>query len=67
MRWLSYTIPLLFGVLVYLLIRFLKPRLKQQRHEAWRKAGLLPDQVDPHEPSQDTDDRTTGRRNSRDS
>ncbi|WP_018155258.1 hypothetical protein [Demetria terragena] len=36
-------------LIVLMIVAFVKlrPRLRQQRHEAWRRAGLLPEQVDP--------------------
>lgn len=31
-------------------LRTLRPRLREQRHRRWEKAGLLPHQVDPYAP-----------------
>ena len=56
----SRVVPLvLLGVLVVIVavaIVRLRPRLRERRHEAWRRAGLLPAQLD-REPPQDEDPR----------
>lgn len=47
---------LILGVLVVLVIAaivLVRPRLRERRHEAWRRAGLLPDQIDHHQPRDD--------------
>lgn len=43
---------------VVLAIRFLKPRLRESRHRAWEKAGLLPEQLEADDAHRrDEDDR----------
>lgn len=41
---------------VFVAFRVLKPRLREQRHRAWERAGLLPEQLDRHAPPHDPDD-----------
>lgn len=48
------------GVIIGL--RTLRPKLREQRHRRWEKAGLLPHQVDPYAPRDEkNDDDTDGR------
>ncbi|MDE9367046.1 hypothetical protein PZ938_15625 [Luteipulveratus sp. YIM 133132] len=35
---------------LFLLIRWVRPKVREQRHRAWESAGLLPEQVDPDRP-----------------
>lgn len=52
-------IPLLvLGVLIVIVVVAivrLRPKLRERRHEAWRRAGLLPDQIDPAPRPEDQD------------
>ncbi|NNG40133.1 hypothetical protein HJ588_12750 [Flexivirga sp. ID2601S] len=42
-------------VVVVGFLRVIRPKLREQRHRAWERDGLLPHQVDPHAPRQDDD------------
>lgn len=33
---------------ILLVLKVLRPRLRNRRRAAWERAGLLPEQVDPH-------------------
>lgn len=41
-------IVIVIGV-IYVL-RTVRPKLREQRHRRWEKAGLMPHQVDPYSP-----------------
>lgn len=43
-------------VAVIFVVRKLRPRLHARRMQEWEKAGLLPHQVDPYAPQQDSPD-----------
>ena len=38
---------IVLAAVVLLIIWWARPRLREQRHKAWEKAGLLPEQLDP--------------------
>lgn len=44
--WSALLVLVLVGGAIYVVLRWLRPRLREQRHRAWEKAGLLPEQVD---------------------
>ena len=61
MKWQN-VIPLLAAVVIlWLVLRYLRPALRAQRHRAWEKAGLLPHQVDPYNPDRSADPDTPSR------
>lgn len=35
---------------IVIVLRWLRPKLREQRHRRWEEAGLLPHQVDPYAP-----------------
>lgn len=46
-------IPLLIALAIgWLILRYVKPLLRERRHRAWEEAGLMPHQIDPHAPPQ---------------
>lgn len=58
MKW-ENLLPLIVGLaVIYLAIRFLRPALRKHRHKVWEEAGLMPHQIDPHNPANrpDADD-----------
>ncbi|BDZ58962.1 hypothetical protein GCM10025872_26190 [Barrientosiimonas endolithica] len=44
--WVGFLILLAVGIVVFLVIKKLRPRLREQRYRAWEEAGLLPEQLD---------------------
>ena len=48
-RVVSYVLLALLVVVVVLAIVRLKPKLRERRHQAWREAGPMPDQLDRSE------------------
>lgn len=51
MDWLRNLIPLvIMAVVIWSALKYLRPRLRERRHAAWERDGLLPEQVDPHAP-----------------
>ncbi|GAB3578301.1 hypothetical protein [Calidifontibacter terrae] len=60
MHWLWNLIPLvLVGGAIWLVLKYLRPRLRANRYAAWEREGLLPDQVDPHAVDRSRDARPT--------
>lgn len=47
MKWVNLIPLLIFTALLVGIVFFVRPAAKRRRHEAWEKAGLLPEQVDP--------------------
>jgi hypothetical protein len=47
---------LVVAVAVIFFIRWIRPRLREQRHRRWEEAGLLPHQVDPYAPREEPKD-----------
>ncbi|WP_446665290.1 hypothetical protein [Flexivirga sp. B27] len=53
----NFIIVLAVAGAVILVLRYLRPKLREQRHRRWEEAGLLPHQVDPYAPRPDEDDK----------
>lgn len=46
----NFIILIVVVIGVIYVLRTVRPKLREQRHRRWEKAGLLPHQVDPHSP-----------------
>ncbi len=59
MHWLRNLIPLVvLAALIWGVLKYLRPKLRERRHAAWERDGLLPEQVDPYGPDGRDDDRS---------
>lgn len=53
-------VVIVVAVALIMLVRWGRPRLREQRHRRWEEAGLLPHQVDPYAPRDEPGDAERG-------
>lgn len=51
--WLQIVLLAVFAVVIYVVLRVLRPRLREQRFERWRREGLLDDEPRDGDPGDD--------------
>ena len=56
--WVGFLVVVAVGIVVFLVLRKLRPRLREQRYRKWEEAGLLPEQLDPDRPREPGEGRT---------